>query len=87
MTTTTKILIGLILTATWSCGNSERHNKALKTENNIPIKTVSSISYIDGHYKIDTTTILTNKNLQPLIDLLDKSTLSEKKMYRRFLLL
>ena len=79
MTKTTKILIGLILTAIWSCGNSERHDKALKTENRISNKTVSSISYIDGQYKIDTTTILNNKNLQPLIDLLEKSDLSEKK--------
>ena len=79
MTKTKKILIGLILTSIWSCADSERHNKELKTENRISNKTVSSISYSDGHYKIDTTTILSNKNLQPLIDLLEKSNLSEIK--------
>jgi hypothetical protein len=78
MTTTTKILIGLFITTFWACSNSTTQKDNQKTENRID-NSVSSITFIDGHYQIDTTTILTNKNLPPLIDILEKADLAEKK--------
>jgi hypothetical protein len=78
MTTTMKIIIGLILTTFWAC-NSTTHKDNQATDNGIQNNSVSIITFIDGHYQIDTTTILTNNNLQPLIDNLEKSDLTEKK--------
>jgi hypothetical protein len=78
MTTAMRIIIGLILTTFWACGDSTTQKDNQETENQID-NSVSSITFIDGHYQIDTTTILTNKNLPPLIDILKKADLAEKK--------
>lgn len=59
-----KILVGFILINLWTCRAFSQ---------------VTGITIVDGKYKIDTATILANKNLSPLIDDLNKSDLNEKK--------
>jgi len=78
MATTMKIIIGAILTFFWAC-NSSTHTNSQTTDKGIETNSSSSITFVDGHYQIDTATILTNNNLQSLIDNLEKSDITEKK--------
>lgn len=68
------IQLSLILTIFWTCNNSTTQQDKHKIGNNA----FSSIPFIDGHYQIDTTKILSNQNLQLLIGDLEKTELIEK---------
>lgn len=78
MTTTIKILPLLIFTIFLACNPTSRMNNPT-ADSSIQHNSVSSITFVDGHYTIDTTTIVSNSNLQILIDNLEKSDLTEKK--------
>ncbi len=78
MTNAMRIIFFLILTTFWTCGTSPSPQRNRNSENQID-NSLSSITFIDGHYQIDTAFILSNKNLKKLIKSLENTDLAEKK--------
>jgi hypothetical protein len=76
MTTPIKILTILFLVTLEACNNSaaDKHEQEPKQP--------SSVSFVDGHYIIDTSIILTNKNLLHLINELNEGDIVQKKTYQ-----
>ena len=68
-----QILTGLFWAFLFACNSSTHIDQQIETEDS---NRISSISFNDNKYQIDTAIILTNQNLQPLINDLDKTTLS-----------
>jgi hypothetical protein len=79
---TIKISVGLILATFWSCTSPTipltKQPTNQFSDNKQDSSLYSGISLVDGKYKIDTAIILTNQNLQPLLDSLNKSDLVKK---------
>lgn len=71
------ISILLIIISFASCNP---HNIETKSDSE-NFNTLSSVSFLDSDYRIDTALILSNQNLLPLIDILEKSDLTT---YERF---
>jgi hypothetical protein len=72
-------LFGLILSILWACNNTTTHEHDNFGDDFKDNNSHNANKFLNDHFEIDTTTILTNKNLQPLIDYLDTAELNEKK--------
>ncbi len=74
-----RILLGLILTTFCACGNlaTEQDEKLIDNQQINNLKT--SVSLVDGKYKIDTAIILSGQNLPPLINSVENADLREEK--------
>jgi hypothetical protein len=67
-----QLLLGLFLTFLFACNSSSHSNQQVQTADT---NRLTSISLDGNKYQIDTAMILTNQNLQPLINDLDKAVL------------
>lgn len=79
MTTTMRILLGLFIIIFWACNNSTTQQDESTIDKKPTDNYVSNLSYVNGAYKIDTNSILSNNNLQQLIDELENADLADKK--------
>ncbi len=77
MTNLFKILTIVFLSISASCNNAASDKKTKKYYQ------PSSVSCVEGHYIIDTNMILSNKNLQHLINDLIQEDLIERKTYQK----
>ena len=75
---TVLIPLSLILITFWACSNSTTEEDKRSNEHKIGNNAFSSIPFVDGHYQIDKTKILSNQNLQSLMGDLEKAELTEK---------